>query len=62
MLLIAAKLHGCSFYLFWVIKGKPTGWVKLHQTPLPHPYPPPHTQTQIKYVSKRRIISKWCMQ
>ena len=31
MLLKAAKCQGYSFYLFWVIKGKPTRrWVKLH--------------------------------
>ena len=28
MLLNAAKCQGCSFYRFWVIKGKPTGGVK----------------------------------
>ena len=33
-LLNAAKFQGCSFYRFWVIKGKPTGWGGL---PLPHP-------------------------
>ena len=27
MLLNAAKCLGYSFYRFWVIKGKPTGWV-----------------------------------
>ena len=29
MLLNAAKLHGYSFNRFWVIKGKPSGMVKL---------------------------------
>ena len=36
MLLNAAKCQGYSFYRFWVIKGKPTGGVKL-----PPPPPPP---------------------
>ena len=35
MLLNAANCQGYSFYRFLVIKGKPTGGVKLH--PLPHP-------------------------
>ena len=29
MLLDASKWQGYNFYSFWVIKGKPTGWVKL---------------------------------
>ena len=29
ILLNAAKYQGCSFYGFWVIKGRPTGGVKL---------------------------------
>ena len=31
MLLNAAKCQGCSFYRFWVIKGKPTGGKITHQ-------------------------------
>ena len=43
MLLNAAKFQGYDFYRFWVIKGKPTGGVKL---PTPPPSPPPtHTHT-----------------
>ena len=37
MLLNAAKCQGYSVYRFWVIKGKPTGGVKL---PPPSPLPP----------------------
>ena len=38
MLLNAAKCHGHSFYQVWVIKGKPTGGVKLPPPPaLLHP-------------------------
>ena len=38
MLLNAAKFHGYSFYHFWIIKGKPTGVVKLSPTaPPPRP-------------------------
>ena len=43
MLLNAAKFQGYSFYHFWVIKKKPTGWggeVKL--------LPPPCTQIKVK--------------
>ena len=29
MLLNTAKYQSCRFYRFWVIKGKPTVWVKL---------------------------------
>ena len=37
MLLNTAKSQGYSLYCFWVIKGKPTGGVKI--TPLPHTHP-----------------------
>ena len=33
MLVNASKYQGLSFYHFWVIKGKPTGVVKLPQPP-----------------------------
>ena len=33
MLLNAAKCQGCSFYRFWVIKGKPTEVGKITPTP-----------------------------
>ena len=33
MLLDAAKLQGCNFYRFWVIKEKPTGGIKLPASP-----------------------------
>ena len=36
MLLNAAKCQGYSFYVFWVIKGKPTGRRGGKFTP-PHP-------------------------
>ena len=36
ILLNAAKFQGCSFYHFWVIKGKPTGWGGGKITP--HPF------------------------
>ena len=39
MLLNAAKSQGYSLYYLWVIKGKPTGGVKL---------PPSHAPTQIR--------------
>ena len=35
-----AKCYGCSFYRFWVIKGKPTGRGKIP--------PPPNLPTQIR--------------
>ena len=35
MLLNAAKFQVCSFYRFWVIKGKATGGVKLPARPAP---------------------------
>ena len=35
MLLHVAKFQSYSFYRFWVIKGKPTGGVKLPPPPLP---------------------------
>ena len=43
MLMNSAKCQGCSFYHFWVIKGKPTGeggikWAPSHT----------HTHTQIR--------------
>ena len=37
MSLKAAKCQGYSFYYFWVIKGKPTGGIKLPPTSSPHP-------------------------
>ena len=43
MLLNAEKYQGYSFYLFWVIKGKTTWWVKL---------PPSPTQIKVKRIFK----------
>ena len=42
MLLNAAEFQGYSFYLFWIIEGKPTrgGWVKLSRPPPPTPFKP----------------------
>ena len=44
MLLNATKFQGYSFYLFWVIEGKPTCWggggVKLSRPPPPTPFKP----------------------
>ena len=45
MLLNAEKYQGYSFYLFWVIKGKTTWWVKL-------PPSPPPTQIKLKRIFK----------
>ena len=42
MLLNAAKCQGYSFYRFWVIKGKPTGWEEggiTHPTPITNTHP-----------------------
>ena len=62
ILLNAAKCQRCSFYRFWVIKGKPTGGVKFP------PHPPPPTQIRVNlmwrtiprwaYISKVYLISK----
>ena len=40
ILLNAAKCQGCSFYRFWVIKGKPAQGIKL--------LPPPPIQIRVK--------------
>ena len=48
ILLNAAKCQGCSLYRFWVIRGKPTGGVKL-------PLPP----TQIRVNLMWRTIPRW---
>ena len=43
ILLNTAKCWGCSFYRFWIVKGKPTEGVKL-------PPNPPSTQIRVKYL------------
>ena len=59
MLLNAAKCQGYSFYVFWVIKGKPTGGRGGKFTP------PPPTQIRLKafdwraYVLSLARISLW---
>ena len=52
MLMNAAKFQGYSFNRFWVIKGKPTGGVKL---------PPPHIRVElIGYNLKNIFLEKLC--
>ena len=49
MLLNAAKCQSCSFYRFWVIKGKPTLRVKLS----------PLTQMKVKALPNLKISQEW---
>ena len=69
MLLNVAKSQGYKFYRFWVIKGKPTEWVKLSITFSRSPPTPPRPilppglglifQRYWNSVITSRITEKW---